>query len=261
MSVSDHSPQLSREPRGPVFETPRVELCELSEHTTVITLSGEHDLFTKYRLLEALARARQAPNLIIDLTPSVFVDSSIVGALLGACRSQPDDEQRVEFVLPDNGNQVNRTLDLMGVRALLRIHPSLGHALQRAGEHDATRTPPRWPDTHRHESSAHHHAQRSSRSLRRPRDLRRRMLLRLARRRSRRRRRHAVLVATGRATATTSATARPRTTTTGKARNAFATAHLGPRRHPAARPRARSPSTGLGRDAREVGSAFLGQCP
>jgi anti-anti-sigma factor len=136
MSIPD-DPPLSREASRVVFETPRVELCELSRHATVITLSGEHDLYTKCRLLEALARASEAPSLIVDLTPCVFVDSSIMGALLGACRSQSDDEQRVEFVLPDNGNQVNCTLNLMGVRALLRIHPSLGHALERAAQHDA----------------------------------------------------------------------------------------------------------------------------
>jgi anti-anti-sigma factor len=136
MSVADDSSRIARPFRGHAVEAPRVELCELSDHTTVVTLGGEHDLFTKYRVCEALAKTNNAPNVIIDLTACVFVDSSIVSVLLGVCRSTSP-EQRIEIVLPDNGNEVNRALDIMGVRDLLHIHHSLGDALQRAGEHHA----------------------------------------------------------------------------------------------------------------------------
>ena len=122
------------------FQSPRIEYSALSETLTVITLSGDHDLFTKYRLLEALARARECPNLIIDLTPCSFLDSAIAGALLRACHTNRQPGQRAAVVVAAHGSHIDRTLATAGLYKLVTVHTSLGRALQSAGEHSAAGT-------------------------------------------------------------------------------------------------------------------------
>lgn len=124
--------------RAASAETPRVEVSALSEHITVVTLRGEHGLASKGRLLEALAGVGDVPNLIIDLTPCAFVDSSIIGVLLQACASTLTTGRQAEIVLPDNQADVDRALTRFGVRGILVFHLTLGHALQSAGENHAS---------------------------------------------------------------------------------------------------------------------------
>jgi anti-anti-sigma regulatory factor len=111
-------------------ETPRVELREISGHTTVVALIGEHDLSTKARLLEQFARARMAPIVIVDLTPCTFIDSTIVAALLAFRRSRP--RQRVELVLPPRDSDAHRALYLLATPALLPTYETLEGALAEA---------------------------------------------------------------------------------------------------------------------------------
>jgi anti-anti-sigma factor len=137
MAIADDRPRRMRPLPDAPFETPRIEYSALSEATTVITLRGDHDLFTKHRLLEALARARDVPNLIIDLTPCSFLDSSIAGVLLRACHTDRLPHQQAELVGPNGDGHVARVLAVSGIRDEIKVHPSLGHALQSAGEHTA----------------------------------------------------------------------------------------------------------------------------
>jgi anti-anti-sigma regulatory factor len=55
-------------------DEPGVLLRELSGHTTVVVVTGEHDLHTRGLLEEQLRRARAAAALVIDLTGCAFLD-------------------------------------------------------------------------------------------------------------------------------------------------------------------------------------------
>jgi anti-anti-sigma factor len=121
LDVQDPDPQAG----GP-FRT-LVEIRELSAHTTIVALIGEHDLFTKLRLVEALEQARMAPVVIIDLTACTFVDSTIIETFVRAVRRSL--AQRVEFVLPVRRSIVERALSLVGASDFLTIHASLERAL------------------------------------------------------------------------------------------------------------------------------------
>jgi anti-anti-sigma factor len=81
MTLYEQTPQDAESPAT----LSRIDVRGVADDTIVITLSGEHDLFTKLRLQEALADAREEPNVIIDLTPCTFIDSTIIGALAAAC--------------------------------------------------------------------------------------------------------------------------------------------------------------------------------
>lgn len=80
---------------------PQITLQQLSGDTAIVTLSGDHDLATRPRLAAALEAARGQKNLIVDLTPCTFVDSTIIGVLLSAyVTSQLATAQRLEVVGP-----------------------------------------------------------------------------------------------------------------------------------------------------------------
>jgi anti-anti-sigma factor len=102
----------------------RVDLREISGHTTVVTLVGDHDVFTKERLVEELERARLAATVIVDLTPCSFVDSTIIEALLSARH-----RMRVELVMPSRDSIVDRALRITGCPELFTTHASLESAL------------------------------------------------------------------------------------------------------------------------------------
>jgi anti-anti-sigma factor len=114
-------------------DTGSAALQVISEQTTVTTLSGEHDITTVHLLVEALSRAGERANVIVDLTPCMFLDSSILGVLFRAHKDLPPGG-RFELVLPPRQNGVNRAIDLTGVRDVIPVHEALTDALRSAGE-------------------------------------------------------------------------------------------------------------------------------
>ncbi|MDP9255636.1 MAG: STAS domain-containing protein [Actinomycetota bacterium] len=109
---------------------PRVEVTAVTDDTMVLALSGEHDLATKPRLLDALAAVRNKPNLIVDLSPCTFLDSTIIGVLLTACPISPPSAQRIALVVPESTSSVNRAVSVIGLRDLLVVHETIDHALR-----------------------------------------------------------------------------------------------------------------------------------
>jgi anti-anti-sigma factor len=117
----------------PGGNTASAALQVISEQTTVTTLTGEHDINTMHLLVEALVRAGERPNVIVDLTPCRFLDSSILGVLFSAHNDQRPGG-RFELVLPERESGVNRAIDLTGVRDVMTVHEALADALRSAGE-------------------------------------------------------------------------------------------------------------------------------
>jgi anti-anti-sigma factor len=112
-------------------EAARVELRELAGNTAVVTLAGEHDLFTKGLLEAALREARTASTVIVDLTPCTFIDSTIIATLL-AVRHARAHVQRIELAVPATARAVHRALELTGVPAFFATHATLAAALANA---------------------------------------------------------------------------------------------------------------------------------
>jgi anti-anti-sigma factor len=118
----------------PADGTTSAELHVVSELTAVATVAGEHDLPTRHLLLEALAQATPFPNVIIDLTPCRFLDSSILGVFFAAHDALEPGRDWLALVLPERPGAVNTAINLTGVRYLIPVYETLHDALRSLGE-------------------------------------------------------------------------------------------------------------------------------
>lgn len=95
-----------------------------SDGTVVLRLQGDLDVATAAELRRALAQALEgAPSsLVLDLAELSFVDSTGIGALVGASRRAR--EVGSSFVLRSPVRAVEKALRLTGVDQLLTIEPA-----------------------------------------------------------------------------------------------------------------------------------------
>lgn len=101
---------------------------------SVLTISGEHDLSTApdFRShIDELVGERRA--IVVDLSPSTFVDSSILGVILDARRRAVDSGVGFAVCQDDGADAVARVLEITGLREELPVYPSLDAALDKAG--------------------------------------------------------------------------------------------------------------------------------
>jgi anti-anti-sigma factor len=116
--------------RSTANDAPSVLLQELSGHTTVVVVNGEHDLHTRGLLEVQLRRARAAAALVIDLTDCTFLDSTIIRSLLAAKRSWLP--RRVLLVVPAEGSVAYRALTLVRIDQFFPTYDRLEDALAAA---------------------------------------------------------------------------------------------------------------------------------
>ena len=99
----------------------------------VLTVDGEHDLHTAPELRRRLDELIGAGNpIVVDLSPSTFVDSSILGVLLDARRRAVEAGIAIAVAQSDGAVAVTRVLQVTGLRAELPVHDSLEEALSAA---------------------------------------------------------------------------------------------------------------------------------
>lgn len=99
----------------------------------VLSIDGEHDLHTAPELrrrLDELIGHRDP--IVVDLSPSTFVDSSILGVLLDARRRAFDHGVALALAQADGSVAVSRVLEVTGLRRELPVHESLEEALAEA---------------------------------------------------------------------------------------------------------------------------------
>ena len=125
-----------------VHPRPEVGVRSIGLDVSVLELIGEHDLSTSRRVVEAFDRAR-ATDVIVDLTPCAFVDTSIIGVLYRAAEAGLLAGQRVEIVAPEDG-VVRRTLEFAGLDLVLPLHGSLDRALGIADSSGDGAAPSSW---------------------------------------------------------------------------------------------------------------------
>ena len=102
-------------------------------YAALVTLSGEHDLATSDELGATLAPIDG--NLLVDLSPCEFIDSSVIGVLIGKSSDLAREGNRLELVVPSGNTMVTRVVDVVGLRSLMPVHhelPSSATALDTA---------------------------------------------------------------------------------------------------------------------------------
>lgn len=111
------------------------ELYEIGPEpgTAVVTLRGELDAHDAPRLREAFAGALaelqsdDGPRLVLDLTGVAFMDSTALGALVGALRRVREAGGEMPVVLPDS--PARRIFEITGLDEVLSIYPSRAAAI------------------------------------------------------------------------------------------------------------------------------------
>ena len=119
------------------------------EDIFVVSLAGEHDLYTAPRVQEALRSGITggATTSVVDLTETTFLDSTMLQALLSA---RNDLRDGARLLLVTNDPIVKRVFEISGTDRLFEFYPSrrAAEAEVRPTCHDERTTPgQREPDT------------------------------------------------------------------------------------------------------------------
>ena len=98
-------------------------LDDAADDVMVVSVAGEHDIYTAPALRERLDEALdKGVGIVVDLTGATFVDSSVLGALLDARRRALDAGQGFAVCV---GAQVEpgvrRILDITGLVPVLPV--------------------------------------------------------------------------------------------------------------------------------------------
>jgi anti-sigma B factor antagonist len=99
----------------------QIEIEYVSETTAVVVLRGEHDIYTVPALRERLGELHQRQLfVIIDLSQTAFLDSSVLGAMLGATEAARAQGKEVAVVLGDPPTEtVARIFEVTGLADVL----------------------------------------------------------------------------------------------------------------------------------------------
>jgi anti-sigma B factor antagonist len=113
--------------------TGEIALERSDANLVVLTVSGEHDLSTAPDLRRRLkSLIGEGDAIVVDLTPATFVDSTILGVILDACRRAQDAGLGFAVAHSNGGSAVNRVLEVTGLKAELPVHTAREDAAEAA---------------------------------------------------------------------------------------------------------------------------------
>jgi anti-sigma B factor antagonist len=114
----------------------QIDVEQLSANTAAVVLRGEHDVYTVPALRERLAELHDRDQcVIVDLSQTAFLDSSVLGALLGATETARAGGRDVAVVLGDPPTQaVARIFEVTGLAEVLPTRPTRAEARELLAE-------------------------------------------------------------------------------------------------------------------------------
>lgn len=97
--------------------------------TEIFRLVGSLDVATSPSLKEALTKASSQGqgDIVVDLTQLEFLDSTGLGALMGAHRRAMESSGRLGLIVHDG--PISRLLNITGLSRVFTLYPSLDEAL------------------------------------------------------------------------------------------------------------------------------------
>jgi anti-anti-sigma factor len=97
----------------------------------ILVAGGELDYAASPQFRERIAEAIGAGmRLVVDLSPTTFIDSTAIGALVGAVmRLREHQDGSLAVVCSEKNERVLRTFDIAGVTGLIVLYPSREAAL------------------------------------------------------------------------------------------------------------------------------------
>jgi anti-anti-sigma factor len=89
----------------------------------LVSLSGEHELYAALKLRERICSLLESGrSIVVDLSETVFVDSSIVGVLLEAKQLAAERGADYSVVLGEaTGEAVRRMFEMTGLSGILPV--------------------------------------------------------------------------------------------------------------------------------------------
>jgi anti-anti-sigma factor len=88
----------------------------------IVSLRGEHDLASAAEVARAIGAI--SGNVLVDLTDCSFIDSTIIEALIGNAKDLEREGHFLEIVAPPENSVIVRTLEIVGMRDVLVVHPA-----------------------------------------------------------------------------------------------------------------------------------------
>jgi anti-sigma B factor antagonist len=102
--------------------------------TAVVTLRGELDAHDAPRLRELFSGAvadleasKNGPTLVLDLTGVAFLDSTVLGTIIGALRRVREAGGELRLVLPET--PARRIFEITGLEQVLGVYATRADAL------------------------------------------------------------------------------------------------------------------------------------
>ena len=87
---------------------------------TVIHVLGEHDFASRSILAAAFEPLQE--DVIVDLSRCTFLETMVIGVIIGKAVALGKDGFRVELVVPPTAAFVWRAVEQLGVRRLVTVH-------------------------------------------------------------------------------------------------------------------------------------------
>ena len=107
----------------------RIEAAAMDDGWPVLAMSGEHDLSTAPELRARLHDLGESSAVIIDLDQTTFVDSSILGVLVGGLRRARERDVPFGLVLGEGAHPaIRRIFELTGLHDVFPIFASRADA-------------------------------------------------------------------------------------------------------------------------------------
>jgi anti-sigma B factor antagonist len=104
---------------------------EHDDDVVILVAGAELDYAASPQLRERMAEATTAGmRLVVDLSAVTFIDSTAIGAIVGAVmRLREHGDGWLAVVCSEANEQVLRTFDMAGVTGLIELYPSCEAAL------------------------------------------------------------------------------------------------------------------------------------
>jgi anti-sigma B factor antagonist len=100
----------------------------------VVVVHGEHDVYTAPSLREQLSTlVEDGSPVVVDLTPATFIDSSILGVLLGGLRRAREHESGFALVIGESSEPtVRRIFEVTGLFPVFPVFATRDEAVEAA---------------------------------------------------------------------------------------------------------------------------------
>ena len=107
------------------MNTQQIEVERDDSGVSVVVVHGEHDVYTAPSLREQLSTlVEDGSPVVVDLSPATFIDSSILGVLLGGLRRAREHESGFALVIGDSSEPTVRRI--FEVTGLFPVFPVFG---------------------------------------------------------------------------------------------------------------------------------------